>query len=61
MVSQDSLLATLVKLVDCLPMTALLSKRECGHPKGSIPLRYPSFAQMSGRIHPGERGLQNEQ
>src|SRR6266496_3895303 len=33
MVSQDSLLVTLVKLVDRLPMPALLTKRGRGHPK----------------------------
>jgi hypothetical protein len=33
MVSQDSLLVTLVKLVDRLPMPALPSKRGRGHPK----------------------------
>ncbi len=33
MVSQDSLLVTLVKLVDRLPMPALPVKRGRGHPK----------------------------
>jgi hypothetical protein len=33
MVSQDSLLVTLVKLVDRLPMPALAAKRRRGHPK----------------------------
>ncbi len=33
MVSQDSLLVTLVKLVDRLPMSALAAKRGRGHPK----------------------------
>lgn len=33
MVRQDSLLVTLVKLVDRLPMPAIPSKRERGHPK----------------------------
>jgi len=33
MVYQDSLLVTLVKLIDCLPMPALPSKRKRGHPK----------------------------
>ena len=33
MVSQDSLLVTLVKLVDRLPMPALPSKRGRGHPQ----------------------------
>ncbi len=33
MVSQDSLLVTLVKLVDRLPMPARAAKRARGHPK----------------------------
>ena len=33
MVSQDSLLVTLVKLVDCLPMPVPPQKRGRGHPK----------------------------
>src|SRR6266516_2007329 len=33
MVTQDSLLVTLVKLVDCVPMPALPTKRGRGHPK----------------------------
>jgi len=33
MVSQDSLLVTLVKLVDRVPMPALPTKRGRGHPK----------------------------
>ncbi len=33
MVSQDSLLVTLVKLVDCVPMPTLPTKRGRGHPK----------------------------
>ncbi len=33
MVSQDTLLVTLVKLVDRLPMPALVAKRGRGHPK----------------------------
>ena len=33
MVSQDSLLVTLVQLVDCLPMPALAAKRGRGHPQ----------------------------
>ena len=33
MVSQDSLLVTLVNLVDRLPLPALPSKRGRGHPK----------------------------
>jgi hypothetical protein len=35
MVSQDSLLVTLVTLVDRLPMPALAMKRGRGHPKVS--------------------------